>query len=314
MTTPPPLYRRIAAVSDPAQCIARPTRSQRALEISLFAIFGSMLLVAGVALVAGASEAHQSVPNRVAAGLAADRVNVLVLVSTSKEARDFAEALMLVSIRPSSGEVAVLSIPTDLWVRVGRYGSRRIGSAVSVGRTSGYPGRGAGLMADTVAEVFGQPVHGFVQLSPRQLAWLVDGAGGVMVTHPHGAYEARSGERFFRGRQQRLDGAAAARYALSHHVARPASDRFAREQRQQALVTALLRSPSLHKAPVGLRSNITASQARLLLSRLDGCTPRVATLRPYVAPQAVSTLAERGEVLRPRALHELQQIAAAVLR
>lgn len=312
MNSPQPVYRRLPSTSTPLPVAATATRPQRALELTLFAVFGAMLLVAAVALVVTASEEHQTVPNRVAAGLKADRVNLLVLVSTSKEVRDFAEALLLVSIKPSSGEVAVLSIPTDLWVRVGRYGSRRIGSAITVGRQSGYPGRGAGLVADTVADVFGQPVHGYVQLSPGQLARLIDSVGGVVLTSPVGAYEARTGERFLRGATSRLRGPAAVRYALSRHIAAPANDRFAREQRQQALITALMHEQGLANAPVRLKTNLTPQQAAYLMQRTRGAAPRIVTVKPYVDPFAVSTLAEKGEVLRPRGVHDLQRIAAAV--
>lgn len=312
MNSPHPLYRRLPSAPTPPPVEVKATRPQRLLELTLFFVFGAMLLVAAVALVVTSTTQHQSVPNRVAAGLSADRVNVLVLVSTSKEVRDFTEALLLVSVRPSSGEVAVLSIPTDLWVRMGRYGSRRIGSAIAVGRRSGYPGRGAGLVADTVADVFGQPVHGYVQLSPGQLARLIDSVGGVSITSPVGAYESRTGERFVRGLPNHLAGMSAVRYALSSHIAAPANDRFAREQRQRALITALMHAQGLANAPVRLKTNLTPQQAAYLLQRTRGSAPRIVTIEPYVDPFDVSTLAEKGEVLRPTGVHDLQRIAASV--
>ena len=58
---------------------ATATKGQKVIELTLFAVFGFTIALAGVALYATNRPEHQLVPNRVAAGLKADRVNVLLI-------------------------------------------------------------------------------------------------------------------------------------------------------------------------------------------------------------------------------------------
>lgn len=298
-----------AAVTPPT-----PTRGQKALEYTLFTFFGGALLIAAIAIIVSTSKAHRVVPNRIDAGIAADRVNVLVITTS----RETSEALMLVSMKPSTGDVAVLSIPNELWVRLGRYGARRLGSGFKVGSTSGYPGGGAGLVSDTVSTVLEQPIHAFVRLSTSDLQRAIDAIGGVDVHVRRGAYEGRSGDRFTRGRHH-LDGKRALRYALSRRMVGPANDRFERESRQRELLVALLgKLPALDLTAIGVRdetvTNLTREQMAWMAQALAGRTARALTFEPYVDVFAVSTIVDQGEALRPRQgdFEQLQQIVANV--
>src|SRR5687767_3225087 len=145
------------------KAVPKPTRGQKAVEAALFVVFGLIVALAGVALYATNSSDYRRVPNRVTAGLAADRVNVL-LIGSSMRTRSGArndiriESLMLLSMEPSTGRAALMSIPIDLWVKLGRHGQRPLRTAHSVGDASGYPGAGAGLIVDTIETVTGQPI------------------------------------------------------------------------------------------------------------------------------------------------------------
>lgn len=291
----------------------KPTTAQFAIEWVLFAVFGLTLLIATLAAIFANSESHRRVPNHVTAGIAADRVNVLLVVAASERPRASAEALMLLSVKPSTGDVVVISIPSDLWVRLGRFGARRLGSAPAVGSTSGYPGRGPGLVSDTVAHVLGQPVHAFVRVTPTQVTRLVDAAGGVDVDVQRGAYDAKTRARFHRGRHH-LNGAGAVRYALSRHMVGAANDRFAREARQRAVVAALLSKSTLETNVPGVVTNLAPRQFAWLAKTVAGRPARTITLAPYVDVFEVATMTDRGEALRPRVgdFEQLQQIAANV--
>lgn len=277
-----------------------------------------MAIVACCAAVFAGSAEHRRVPNHMAAGIAADRVNTLLLIAASDEPRAATEALMLVSIRPSSGDVAVLSVPNDLWVRMGSFGTRRLGSAGAVGSTSGYPGRGPGLVRDTVETVLGQPIHGFVRLTPEHVEDLVDAVGGVTVEAERGAYETKTRERFPRGRL-RLTGMQATRFALSRRMAGTANDRFPREARQRAVVAALLaKRPDRFSLGTALSSgvvtNLSAEQLLWLRDRAMGRSVRTVTLAPHVEVFEVATAVDQGEALRPRdgTFERFQAIAANV--
>jgi LCP family protein required for cell wall assembly len=301
---PATLYDRLPQGAPPARPQPRPTTSQRFLEYALFMVFGVTLLLAAVAAAVANSDWHRNVPNRLEAGITADRVNVLFIAS-SVRSRPSTQALMLVSVKPSTREVAMISVPSDLWVRLGRYGTRRLGAALQVGRRSGYPGGGNGLMADTVAEVLGQPVHAFVHLDSTELARVVDAIGGIDLEVRRGAYDARTGDRFTRGHHH-LDGRLAARYAFSRRMAGQANDRFAREARQRAMLAALLEKTSrvdpawLGQDPDPEVTNFTTDQVAWMRDLVAGRSARKLTLAPYFDVFNVVSLTEKGEALRPR--------------
>src|SRR2546430_743959 len=135
----------------------KPTRAQYAVEIALFTLFGISIILAGVALYTSYAPSYRTVPNHVADGLKQDRVNILVfgvggLHHPSKD--QLADAIVLLSLKPSTRQAAIVSVPRDLWVHLGVYGSHRINYAHLVGNESGYPGAGPGLLCDTVSRIF----------------------------------------------------------------------------------------------------------------------------------------------------------------
>src|SRR5687768_1140192 len=172
------------------------TKGQKVIEMTLVAVFGFTIALAGVALYATNRPEHQLVPNRVASGLKTDRVNVLLISASlrpngSKTSDVRTESLMLISVQPSTGRTALTSIPVDLWVKVGRYGQRPLHSAYTVGNASGYPGAGTGLTVDTIEQIIDEPIHGYARLSIGDVARIVDQIGGVEVDVKRGVYEIR---------------------------------------------------------------------------------------------------------------------------
>ncbi len=283
---------------------AKATRAQSALEYTLFAVFGASILIAAVALVITNSASFRHVPNTIASGIKADRVNILVL-QTYKDSNT--DALMLMSIKPSTRAVAVTSIPRDLWVKLGRYGQRRLGAAPAVGSSAGYPGEGPGLTADTIASVLGQPVHAYIRFDRRDLAHAIDALGGIDITARQSVYEPAHHDRFIRGHRYHLNAARTIRYAFSADVVGPAADRFAREARQQEVIAALVAKASeprnfarVAEIAFGDHTNLAPRDVAWLANTVDGHTPRCLTLAPYMDTVEVATFADTGEVVRPR--------------
>jgi LCP family protein required for cell wall assembly len=311
------LYSRLPSAVSVVRPEPHATKAQSVIEYLLFIVFGGALAFAPVALVLASSASHRAIPNLVEMGMAGDRVNVLTIVAP-RGRNASSDVLMLVSIKPSTREVAVMSIPADLWVRLGRHGTRRLGTGINVGRTSGYPGGGAGLVADTVSDVLGQRIHAFVQLDAAQLRRMIDDVGGIQLEVGRGVYDAYTRDRFTRGFHY-LNGTRAVRYALSRRMAGQANDRFEREARQRAVVTALL---SRLSSVVPLRldlddqlTNLTADQVAWIADIVERCSLKTVTFAPYVQTFDVTSLIEDGEVLRPRAgFEQLQQVAANIFR
>lgn len=306
------------------------TRTQRALEWVLFSVFGFTIALAGVALYATNRPQHRRVPNTVSAGTASGRVNMLLIgssqrLSTSGDYEIRIESLMLLSIQPSTGRAALMSIPVDLWAKIGRYGQRPLRTAHTIGDSAGYPGAGAGLTVDTVESIIDEPVHAYVRFSIGDLQRLVDAVGGVDVEVKRGVYEFRSKLRFRPG-PAHLDGTRAMRYAYSGYVAGvAASNRFAREERQQdVLIAALTKAMKTRGDLDSLKpvfgaltaTNLTAEDAGALaaaLRRGDGI--RRISFAPYFDSFDVTSVAYRGEAVRPRSgnFGALRQITDAAL-
>lgn len=308
----------------------RATRGQKVVEMALFAVFGFTIVLAGVALYATNRPEHQLVPNHVAQGLKADRVNILLIgaslqTDSQPGTTDIrTESLMLLSVQPSTGRTALTSIPVDLWVKVGRYGQRPLRAAYAVGESSGYPGAGTGLTIDTIETIIDEPIHGYARVSIGDISRVVDAIGGVEVDVKRGVYEIRGDKHRFRRGQQKMNGLAAMHYAFAGRVAGMAADRFEREQRQREITLAMLSKILVANGDVTrlgplfgsvAATNLTAEQIRTLArTARQGGEIRVVTLKPYLDTVDVTSVAYKGEALSPRSgnFADVRQLTDAV--
>lgn len=218
-------------------------RSTRFVEYLLFAVFAVLIVLAGFALYTSYSPAHKQVPNLVDEGIKQDRINLLLIGVAGDThiggGKDLADTVILASLKPSTKQVALISVPRDLYVRMGRFGKHRINLAHSLGNSSGYPGRGPGLLADTVSGVFGQPIHAFAKIDFAAFKEIVDSLGGIEIDVPHRIYDELFRDGFEAGRQT-MNGDRALRYARYRYI-RDATegDNFGREMRQQQVIDAI---------------------------------------------------------------------------
>jgi LCP family protein required for cell wall assembly len=292
------------------------TRTQSVIEIALFIIVGLLIVLAGVALYTSNSKRYKEVPNGVDAGLKNDRVNIVLfgIGGDNHPSHDqLADSIMFVSLKPSTKQAAIVSVPRDLWVRIGPYGAHRINYAHEVGRQSGYPGAGPGLLCDTVSRVFNQPVHAFVRIDFSAFEKLVDDVGGVDVYCQRGFYDFLFHDGFSQG-WHHLGGKRALAYARYRYVIGPEGDNFARELRQQQVVNALRGklqrlSPQsalqFFQAATTLsnatETNLTTGQMLTLYRLFHDVKPqniRHVSLKPLTEIFEVTRLAEPGEAVR----------------
>ena len=75
------------------------------------------------------------------------------------------DSMILVTVDPLSQRAAVLSLPRDLWVAIPGFAHGRINTAYKIGESSNYPGGGAGLARDTVAQNLGIAVDYHVKVN-----------------------------------------------------------------------------------------------------------------------------------------------------
>lgn len=173
------------------------------------------------------------------------RVNVLLIGIGGDEhkAGNLADSIIVVSLDPFSKDVAMLSIPRDLWVEIPGFGSSKINAAHAFGEQYDHPGGGPALLKETLAGILDIPIHYYIRVDFTGFKQAVDTVGGITVnveeTINDFAYpdqQLRGYEPFYiEAGQQYLDGDTALRYARSRYTT---SD-FDRANRQRQILIAL---------------------------------------------------------------------------
>lgn len=151
------------------------------------------------------------------------------------------DTMILMSIDPSTGSAAMLSIPRDLYVPIPGYGEGRINTAHTTGDVRGYPGGGVALAKKTVSEALGIPVHYYVRVNFTGFEDLVDAIGGLTINVEKAIHDEKYPDNNYGymvvdipAGIQHMDGATALQYARSRH----GNSDFDRMARQQAVILA----------------------------------------------------------------------------
>jgi len=312
----------------------KPTKGQSAIEYVLFGVFGLLFILAGIAIYSMFSPSHRRVPNLVAEGWKQDRINIVVygIGGADHPTQDqLADSILFISLKPSTRQAAIVSVPRDLWVPIGRYGTHRINYANEAGSSSGYPGEGPGLLCDTVSQVFHQPVHAFVRIDFKAFEKIVDQIGGIDINVERSFYDFLFKDGFARG-WHHFDGKRALAYARYRYVLGPEGDNFARELRQQQVISAIRdkvrrSSPQeafelIHAATTlssATETNLTTSQMIQLYRTFHDIPQsniRHVSLKPFIQLFNVTRLAEPGIAVRPRTgdWREFQSLEANIFR
>jgi LCP family protein required for cell wall assembly len=311
---------------------AKPTRVQSAVELTMFVVAGVLICLALIALYTSFSPSHKIVPNRVAEGLRQDRVNIVLFgVGGDRHPNhdNLADSIMLVSLKPSTKQAALVSVPRDLWVHMNGHGTHRLNYAHQLGEQGGYPGAGPGLLCDTLSGIFHQPIHAYVRVDFAAFEKLIDNVGGIDVYCQQGFYDYLFRDGFSAG-WHHLDGKRALAYSRYRYVIGFEGNNYAREMRQQQVINALRekvqrlgpqQALSLLQAATTLSSatktNLTAPQLLSLYRTFHEIRPekiRHVSLKPLTEPFEVTSLSEPGEAVRTRAgtFADLQRLESSI--
>lgn len=178
-----------------------------------------------------------------------DRINVLILGigGAGHDGPELTDTIILSSVRPSTGEVGMLSIPRDLSVPIPGYGWRKINSVNAYGEQDN-PGHGAELASQSISEIFDQPIPYWVKVDFRGFEEFIDAIGGVDVniersfddpTYPIDDDLGSTIALSFTAGEQHLDGATALQYVRSRHGNNGEGSDFARAARQQKVILSI---------------------------------------------------------------------------
>jgi polyisoprenyl-teichoic acid--peptidoglycan teichoic acid transferase len=179
------------------------------------------------------------------------RINVLLTGIDSSETRSHAltDTLMVISVDPATGNVAMVSLPRDiarfqLWD--GREFTGKINSLMTYANNhpTEFPDGGLPTLIHEVGYLLGVPIHYYAAVDLEGFSRLIDMVGGVSVDNPRaisdpgygGWTDGRVGF-FLSAGVHHLDGQNALAYARSRKGA--GDNDFTRARRQQQIILAL---------------------------------------------------------------------------
>ncbi len=119
------------------------------------------------------------------------------------------DTIMIWRVNPEANQLAVLSLPRDLYVDIAGGRKARINSAFRRDDPS--------KLIDTIWINFGIPIDHYIQIDFCAFERLVDAVGGVEVPFQHPARDSRSGLFVANAGCVRLDGDSALAYVRSRH-------------------------------------------------------------------------------------------------
>jgi len=184
--------------------------------------------------------------DKILKGELSDRINVLILGmgGAQHEGPYLTDSIILASIKPSSHQIALLSIPRDLYVPIPKYGWQRINFANALGAARSKDG--GELASKVVSDILSVPVHYWVRADFQIFKELVDELGGLEIEvdkgfvdyqFPGPNYQPRT-INFEAGRQV-MDGDRALQFVRSRHGGNGENSDFARSKRQQKVLIAI---------------------------------------------------------------------------
>lgn len=180
-------------------------------------------------------------------GEADGRVNILLLGigDPGHDGEQLSDTNMVISLNTKTNQVAMISIPRDLRVKIPGYDEAKINQANSDGFEAGGEQKGIELAKQTVTNTLGIPIHYYVKADFTGLKQVVDAVGGVDITVTDTLYDPEypcdkneykmCGYKITPGNYH-MDGTAALKYARCRKGT--CGDDFGRALRQQQVLTA----------------------------------------------------------------------------
>ncbi|MFH1286415.1 MAG: LCP family protein [Candidatus Magasanikbacteria bacterium] len=175
-----------------------------------------------------------------------DRINILILGmgGPGHDGPYLTDTIIIASVKPSNGQIAMISIPRDLGVNIPKYGWRKINSANALGEVN-KPNWGAAYTTELIENTFDIDIHYYARVDFKAFEEIIDEVGGITVNvdrsfvdreYPAAAdkYQVVS---FTKG-EQKMEGNDALKYARSRHGNNGEGSDFARARRQQKVLLA----------------------------------------------------------------------------
>jgi len=203
-----------------------------------------------------------------------DRINILLLGigGNGHEGPYLSDTNIIVSIKPSTREVAMISIPRDLGVKIADKGINKINYASAIGEVL-YPGQGGEYARKIFEETFNISIPYYVRVDFKAFEEIINLVGGLDVEIKNSFIDqAYPGENYsyqtvqFEKGTEHMDGARALIYSRSRHGTNGENSDFARSRRQQQVMTQLkdkLLSFEIYSDPMKVREIIDSLSSHI---------------------------------------------------
>lgn len=183
-----------------------------------------------------------------------DRINILLIGigGANHDGGYLADTIMLASLKPSTKQAALISIPRDLTVPFENGYWRKVNSihAIAEARESGS---GGPAMISNLSELLDTPIDYYLRLDFQGFIKIIDELGGIDVnventlndySYPilgqedNPNYYSRFEHLYVEKGEQHMSGSLALKFARSRHAGGGEGSDFARARRQQLIISA----------------------------------------------------------------------------
>ncbi len=175
------------------------------------------------------------------------RINVLLMGmgGAGHDGPNLTDTMILMSLKPATGQVAMISIPRDLVVDIPAHGLNKINAANAFGEQD-KPNWGGALATQMVEKTLGVQIPYYARIDFQAFQEMIDTVGGITVNVDQSFVDTMyptedNGYKtvaFAKG-SQNMDGRTALEYARSRHGSNNEGSDFARSRRQQKMILAL---------------------------------------------------------------------------
>lgn len=176
------------------------------------------------------------------------RTNILLLGvgDPGHDGENLTDSILILSIDYKTNNIAIFSVPRDLYVKIPGNGSSKI-NAANVYAENKHKGSGPGVVSQVITNTFGIPIDYYILVNFSGLKQAVDAVGGVPVKVENSfcdynyptEYKGDTSTVCFNAGTQTMNGIKALQYSRSRHAYGPEGSDFARGRRQQNVLIAL---------------------------------------------------------------------------
>src|SRR3989338_10134656 len=181
------------------------------------------------------------------AGEQNDRINILILGmgGPGHNGPYLTDTIIIASIKPSTGQIAMVSVPRDLGVEIPDYGAQKINQANAYGEAK-QTELGAVFARGIIEDTFDLKLPYYIRVDFQAFREIIDAVGGIKIdvarTFTDREFPA-PGDNYqsltFTTGVQTMDGERALQYTRSRHGDNGEGSDFARAKRQQKVILAL---------------------------------------------------------------------------